>query len=346
MQVPDVLQPPAVDVADRAGAGVQLVERDRSVGERARVDRNAHAHCRELVAAAPHGARRRAMRHLRQVGRNGRNAARVHDDRAARNHPRRRLATPGSSKSACRAPATNCASCVGRAPSSSGRESARCRPPARKPAASTRTARTCARARRRRGRRVGHGWSADRTLGQGVHERFQIARPIDRRHEHGPFSDHHDQPGHAVHDDRRSGAWTTLSRDSTAWTCPCDRVADVVVRPNALEGAPGPDVVPSEIAGQHDHAIAALEHADVDRDRASRRRKSRECRARTRAGPAPLPGCQPPDVVEKIADAPHENPRVPQVAVASHLLGAGAVGLLDEARDSCTPGSSSFPGWM
>ena len=41
----------------------------------------------------------------------------------------------------------------------------------------------------------------------------------------------------------------------------------MVVRANALQRAPGSDVVPAEIAGQHDHAVAALEHADVDRDR-------------------------------------------------------------------------------
>ena len=43
-------------------------------------------------------------------------------------------------------------------------------------------------------------------------------------------------------------------------------------------------------------------------------------------------------VVEKIADAPHEDPRVPEIAVASHHLGAGAIRLLDEARHATHAG--------
>ena len=40
-------------------------------------------------------------------------------------------------------------------------------------------------------------------LRQGLHERFQITRPIDGRDEHGAVLDHHDEVGHAVHDDGR-----------------------------------------------------------------------------------------------------------------------------------------------
>ena len=158
--------------------------------------------------------------------------------------------------------------------------------------------------------------------------------------------DDHDQIRHAVHHDRRSGAWTTLSRDSTAWTrvrasrCPRRR------RTDAPEGAPRSDVVPSEIAGQHDHAVAALEHADVDRDRrhgaeksanvvrvgVQRRRHFRAVSRRTSSRKSPT--------------TPDKDARVPQVPVAPHLFGASAVRLLDEARDPWTPRSSSLPGWM
>jgi hypothetical protein len=57
---------------------VKLVEGDGSVGERAGVDRNAQSHRRELGAAAPHRAGRRAMCQHRQV-RRIMDGARVHD---------------------------------------------------------------------------------------------------------------------------------------------------------------------------------------------------------------------------------------------------------------------------
>ena len=49
----------------------------------------------------------------------------------------------------------------------------------------------------------------------------------------------------------RPAACTTLSRASTAWTRPCMALPGVVVGANALERAPGADVVPAEIARQH-----------------------------------------------------------------------------------------------
>ena len=107
----------------------------------------------------------------------------------------------------------------------------------------------------------------------------------------------------------------------------------MIVRPNAAERAPGANVVPAEVAGQHDHAIAALEHADVDRDR---RHGAEECAdvvgvAVKRGRDL---GAVPANVVEEVADGPDEDPRIPQVPVAPHLLGARAVGLLDESRDA------------
>ena len=65
-EIPDLVQPPSADVADRARSGVQLVEGQRAIGERVDADRLLGAHGGELVAASPQAARRGAPIDLRR----------------------------------------------------------------------------------------------------------------------------------------------------------------------------------------------------------------------------------------------------------------------------------------
>ena len=141
-----------------------------------------------------------------------------------------------------------------------------------------------------------------------------------------------------------SGACTTLSRESTAWTWPCDRVARVVVRTNAVAARPRCRRRPSRnrrAARRRDCFARARRRRPRP---ASRRRRSRECRARERAARAPPRGCSRRTSSRKSPTRPDEDPRVPEVAVAPHLLGAGAVGFLDESRDARHAALQLVPG--
>ena len=86
-EIPHLVQPPAADVADRAGANVQFFERQRSVCERTDA-RSADAHAnggREVIAAAPKIARSRIAFGLGRVRSDRRHASGVDgDDRSRR----------------------------------------------------------------------------------------------------------------------------------------------------------------------------------------------------------------------------------------------------------------------
>ena len=112
------------------------------------------------------------------------------------------------------------------------------------------------------------------------------------------------------------------------------RVPILVAGAHAAERRPCSHVVPTEIARQHQHFVAALQHADIHgyrrRDRAKEPvkiiAKPREMRRnlwRMRR-----------DLIEKVAGAPDENSRIPEKSVAHHRLGALTIRLLDEPRDA------------
>ena len=128
-------------------------------------------------------------------------------------------------------------------------------------------------------------------------------------------------------------ACTTLPRASSGCTRPASALPRASRVAHALQRRPGAHVVPAEVAGQHEHARAALEHPDVHGDR--RRDRARRTPPGHRRAPASCgatSGVCAPHLVEEVADAPHEDPRVPQVALRAPSRGARAVGLLDEAR--------------
>ena len=273
----------------------------------------------------------------------------------ARNHPGCRLRDAGFVEVArCRAPADEAhlvLGCSTMLPAVA--DQSRCRPRARRRDASTRTARTRAPARRRRERQ--RSWQrADRRHSRSRTPRgrasMSVFKSLDRSTvvtSTSPSSTTTTKPGHAVHDDRAS----RRMHDVVARRPPRTRVPATALprRPFGRTRLRAPHVPTSSQPKSPGNTTTRLlrsstptsteigrhgaeEAANVVGVRVQGRRHLRR---------------QPSHVVEKITDAPDEDPRVPQIAVASHHLGARAVGLLDEARDTRrTPGSSSFPGWM
>ena len=128
---------------------------------------------------------------------------------------------------------------------------------------------------------------------------------------------------------------------------PVRRVSGGVGPPNAAQGGPGADVVPTEVAGEHDDAVAAFEHTHVDGDRRDRPEEPEHVVGVGMKGARHFRR-EASDVVQEIAHAPHEDARVPEVAVAAHLLGARPVRFLHELRHPARTrlGVEDSPGWM
>ena len=88
---------------------------------------------------------------------------------------------------------------------------------------------------------------------------------------------------------------------------PLRGVARFVRMTNAPERAPRSDVVPAEIAGQDNHAVAAFEDADVDRDRRDGAEERVDVVGVRMEGRTDL-GREPANVVEEVADLPDKDP--------------------------------------
>ena len=93
------------------------------------------------------------------------------------------------------------------------------------------------------------------------------------------------------------------------------------VRTRAQRG-PRADVVPAEVAGQHEHARAALEHADVHRDAASPPRRTPRCRPAVRGECGATSGVSARSSSRKSPTRHDEDSRVPQIALRAPSLGA------------------------
>src|SRR5512144_1659945 len=105
------------------------------------------------------------------------------------------------------------------------------------------------------------------SAGQGVHECFQIARLVDGRDQHQSILDDDDQAGHAIHHDRAARRVHDVVARLDGVDATLNGVAGIIRWANALERSPRADVVPPEVAWQHDDAITALEDAHVDGNR-------------------------------------------------------------------------------
>src|SRR5215207_7603318 len=101
------------------------------------------------------------------------------------------------------------------------------------------------------------------SAGQGVHETFQIARPVHRGDEHQAVFHHDYQARYAIHHDRRRRRVHYIVARIDRIHAALRGVTGIVGGTNALERAPRSDVVPTEVPRQHDDTVAPLEHADV-----------------------------------------------------------------------------------
>src|SRR5512143_3713184 len=152
------------------------------------------------------------------------------------------------------------------------------------------------------------------TARESVHERLQIGRPIDGRDQHHAVLHDDDEVRHTVHHDRRAGGVNDVLTRVDGVDTTLRGVADRIDGADTLQRTPGADVIPAEVSRDHDDAIAALEHAHVDGDGVDRGEETVDVVGVRVQGGGDLRR-ESSYVVEKVADAPHKDARVPEVSL-------------------------------
>src|SRR5262245_22523714 len=90
---------------------------------------------------------------------------------------------------------------------------------------------------------------------QRLHQRFQIARPFDRRDEHEAVLDDDYEVGHTIHHHAGCGRVDDVVVGVDGVHGATGDIAGGIVRANAFERAPGADIVPTKVAGQDHDAV-------------------------------------------------------------------------------------------